>query len=330
MAITMLLGVPGSGKSYESVVYQTLPALQAGRKVITNLPLNVDKFAELDPAFPALIELRNPTVDNPRPFSRLDDYQFDWRGPDGGGPLFIIDECHFSLPRGSTPRDIEEWFSMHRHYLVDVILITQSYGKVSKSICELVQNAIVLRKNSTLGHSKSYRRQVRDGLRNSTEVGMSVRWLNEKYYPLYKSHTKSGGGAEAGLMDVKTIWTNWRFYLLGLSLVVILYAAYQGGFDFLFWSGSSKAKAPDKPAVSVSADSAKPAAVTSSRSNEKDAVLRFVGFVNGEPLVSVEGGRAPFAGRVVPLSKLSTNVEGAARACGQILLTAAGRARVEC
>lgn len=56
--INLLEGVPGSGKSYEAVVYHVLPALKMGRKVITNLPLQLDKFAAIDPDFLRLIELR--------------------------------------------------------------------------------------------------------------------------------------------------------------------------------------------------------------------------------------------------------------------------------
>lgn len=53
-----LEGIPGSGKSYEAVVFHVLPALQSGRLVITNLPLLVEAFAALDPAFRSLIQIR--------------------------------------------------------------------------------------------------------------------------------------------------------------------------------------------------------------------------------------------------------------------------------
>ena len=56
--INLLEGVPGSGKSYEAVVYHVLPALQSGRKVITNLPLNLNAFSVLYPDLVHLIELR--------------------------------------------------------------------------------------------------------------------------------------------------------------------------------------------------------------------------------------------------------------------------------
>lgn len=53
-----LQGIPGSGKSYEAVVYHVLAALKRGRLVITNLPLLVEQFAAIDPEYRDLIELR--------------------------------------------------------------------------------------------------------------------------------------------------------------------------------------------------------------------------------------------------------------------------------
>ena len=56
--INGLEGIPGSGKSYEATVYHVLAALQTGRLVVTNLPLNVEVFATIDPGYRALIQIR--------------------------------------------------------------------------------------------------------------------------------------------------------------------------------------------------------------------------------------------------------------------------------
>lgn len=61
--IDLLEGIPGSGKSYEAVVFHVLPALKKGRKVVTNLPLNVEAFAKLDARYPDLLDIRK----EPRP-----------------------------------------------------------------------------------------------------------------------------------------------------------------------------------------------------------------------------------------------------------------------
>ena len=91
--INLLMGPPGAGKSYEAVVFHILPALLEGRKVITNLPLQVDAFREYGVSS-SLIELKNPTLENPKPFSTIEDYGSDWRGENGIGPLYVIDEGH--------------------------------------------------------------------------------------------------------------------------------------------------------------------------------------------------------------------------------------------
>lgn len=59
--INLLLGAPGGGKSYEAVAYHVLPAVQSGRKVITNLPLYVDVFEAIVPGCENLIEIRTET-----------------------------------------------------------------------------------------------------------------------------------------------------------------------------------------------------------------------------------------------------------------------------
>jgi zona occludens toxin len=61
--INGLEGIPGSGKSYEAVVFHVLEALKTGRKVITNLPLNIELFGGIDPSYPGLLEVRR----KPRP-----------------------------------------------------------------------------------------------------------------------------------------------------------------------------------------------------------------------------------------------------------------------
>ena len=72
MAVNLLLGSPGSGKSYEAVAFHVLPSLQAGRKVITNLPLNVDEFLKFDKNIDiSLLTIIEPTKEIPRPFSSI-------------------------------------------------------------------------------------------------------------------------------------------------------------------------------------------------------------------------------------------------------------------
>lgn len=237
--INLLLGAPGGGKSYEAVVHHVLPALQRGRKVVTNLPLKVEAFGAIDPAFPALIEIRQRSaVDGARVFSVVADYSDPWRHPEGFGPLFVIDECHMALPVRLTSRDVEEWFSMHRHHNVDVLLITQSYGKISTAVRDLVQMVYRVRKNVALGSTRSYTRKVQDGLRGEV-VNTSIRRYEKRYFGLYTSHTQGVAAQEFNAADVRPLWRHWS--VIGAALCIGL-----GVSSFLFLGVKSPWTVPAK------------------------------------------------------------------------------------
>jgi len=215
--INLLMGPPGAGKSYEAVVYHIYEALKKGRKVITNLPVNVDEFDKKIPGSKELIEKREPTLENPRPFGKGEDYGDDWRGEQGIGPLYVIDECHKMIPKGTTSRSVEEWYAEHRHEGADVLLITQSYGKISTAIRDMVQLVYRVRKATALGSKNKYIRKVQDGIRGEV-VNENVRTYDPKMFPLYKSHTKSQFAVdESGATDVKPIWKHWS--VIGSAVV---------------------------------------------------------------------------------------------------------------
>lgn len=267
--INLLVGAPGGGKSYEAVVYHVLAALAKGRKVITNLALKVEAFAAIDPGYADLIELRKCTValrpveaeqtkaqsrfmsrlglDKPRTwngaaFSHVEDYGDPWRHEKSGvGPLYVIDECHISLPKTGTPVAVEEWYSLHRHEFADVLLISQSYGKLNAAVRDLVQIVYRVRKNIALGSSGTYTRKVQDGIRGA-EVNAAVRRYEKRYFPLYVSHTRSGVGAEAGAEDIIPIWRNWSVYGVGACAVVFAGLWMVNGNPFrMFWGPHVKA-----------------------------------------------------------------------------------------
>ncbi len=225
--INLLLGAPGSGKSYEAVVFHIVPALQAGRKVITNLPLDLDAFAAIDATWLPLIELRSESKrQGARAFAVADDYGDTWKhAVNGIGPLYVIDECHFALPVGATDRAVEEWYSIHRHQNADVLLITQSYGKISKAIRDLVQVVYRVRKNVALGSMGSYTRKVQDGVRGEV-VNTTQRRYESKYFKLYRSHTQGVAARELNASDVRPIWRHPYVLLavLFLALPLVLFA----------------------------------------------------------------------------------------------------------
>jgi zona occludens toxin len=246
--INLLLGLPGGGKSYEAVVFHILPALALGRKVITNLALDVEAICALHPEYRPLIEIRTatlkekPEVDwskaeslfkrfgiaareprhNAYPFSNLEDYGDPWRHPENGsGPLYVIDECHICLPKIGTPVKVEEWFSMHRHEFADVLLITQTYGKINQAVRDIVQVCYRVKKATAFGFNTKYIRKVQDGIRGEV-VNTSIREYKSQFFKFYRSNTKSGAGVEMASQDIKPIWKNWTFIGAGLCGLTII------------------------------------------------------------------------------------------------------------
>lgn len=250
----LMLGASGSGKGYEACVYQILPALQKGRRVITNMPLDLERWRALDPSFPDLIELRkrpqpirgtwNPTDETgafqlfadgrtlppsttARCFAGVWDFYTDWKNPETGqGPLFVVDEAQYVIPLQGCDKEVEEWSALHRHFNCDVLWATQSYGKLSRPIRENVQMVYRLRKKVAWGQPDRYIRKVQDGLRGEV-MNIGERKYESKYFGLWKSHTQGVAAEEFNAEDVKPIWTHWSFVgaAIMLTLFVVMLAS---------------------------------------------------------------------------------------------------------
>ena len=273
--INGLEGIPGSGKSYEAVAYHVLPALRSGRKVITNLPLNVDAFAAIDPAWRDLIEIRTrpaarigdwnaaniaeheafrlwtdrdpePQPENIFTFGSVWDYHSTWRGDKDQGPLYVIDECHVALPKLGTPDAVVQWFKLHRHYNAEVLLMTQSFRDINQPVAQLVATMIKCRKADILGNSDEYIRKVHAGYRGAV-IQTDRRKYESKYFGLYKSNTQSSGSAESKAQDVSPFIVKFRRFTWCFWVLAIAYMAYA------FWPqdgtsvwGHKSAPAPKK------------------------------------------------------------------------------------
>lgn len=214
-----MIGPPGGGKSYEATVYHVLASIEAGRKVITNLPLNVDEFAKIVPAARTLIEVRDrrgkPGEPETWAFGHLDDYGDSWRHPETNiGALYVIDEAHKPLPRrlagDRSGVKLDEWYAEHRHEGCDLLLLTQSYGKISKAICDQVQVCYRVKKKTVFGDSSGYIRKVQDGVKGEV-ISIAERTYEPRYFKLYKSHTRSEAAViEADARDVRPAFLRWK------------------------------------------------------------------------------------------------------------------------
>ncbi len=290
--INGLEGIPGSGKSYEATVYHVLETVKQGRLVITNLPLDLDVFAAINPSYRDLIEIRTTpqpvrgtwdadaagrgepafvlfedrhtekamvrvtagpadSVRVSRPaktFGHVWDYYSDWRDDKGRGPLFIVDECHVPLPRIGTDPQVVEWFKLHRHFNVDVLLMTQRFRGVNDEIADLMAMLIKVRKADVLGRADHYIRKVHAGYRGAV-ISTEQRKYKSELFRLYRSHTQGNSVTESAATDVSPLLVKFnrfkRVWLVG-TLTFCVYA---------FWPTSKPAPVakPAEPAWLIEA-----------------------------------------------------------------------------
>ncbi len=242
--IYAIAGRPGGGKTYEAVAYHILPAIKEGRKVITNITLNIDWFVKiLGDDVCDLIKIVDGRLTDfgstSRPFSQIEDYSDDWRNEKGQGPLYVVDEAHMSLPSRGLPAAILEWFSIHRHYGVDIILLTQNIRKVHRDIKDMIEVTYRCTKNTAMGSSNSYTKKVQDGC-NGEVVNTSIRSYKSEFFPFYKSHSQSNKHVqEAQAKDIRPFWKRWpvvgAVLLLSVGLVFNIWA---------WWPEAEKAPEP--------------------------------------------------------------------------------------
>ena len=234
--ISLIQGRPGSGKSYEAVKYHILPAIKDGRKVVTNIPINKDaikKFYGYDVAELIHVVADYDTSDfnskaDSYTFSKPQDYQYAWVDDTGRRVLFVIDECHFCLPKSGTHDAVKKFYTMHRHQGYDIVLLTQQVAQLDKQILGLIEVVYKCTKATAMGSSSRYIKKVFDGYRGDM-VDKQVREYDKTIFPFYKSHTQASGSVlEVNSTDLKPIWKTWPFYMsfLAFALGIYIFAAF--------------------------------------------------------------------------------------------------------
>lgn len=326
-------GIPGSGKSYEAVAFHVLPALEAGRMVITNLPLVVEMFVAVNPDYAKLIELRRraapvrgtwdfarvdengdgeafqlfedghaePVAGTLAPFSTVWCYYSTWKHPKTGqGPLFVIDEAHVPIPRIVASEHVRQWYSLHRHFNVDVLLMSQRFRKIHPDISELTAILVRCRKADILGRKGSYIRKVHSGYPGAV-ISTEERPYKPEYFPLYKSHTQGNSVAEASAADVKPFTVKWKRIQIGWWGATAIVCAY------MFWpfgAGADKASSGTSPMNVKPAIEAAPAVAHGDSSGSRQVARKEHEGAAAQPVAvkSEPVDPDPFAGKKIHLT----------------------------
>lgn len=185
-------GLPGSGKSYECVVYQIIPALKIGRKVYARINgLEHKQIAELIGKDLEYVKEHLIQIDEEQ-VMRINEHV-------ANDSLVIIDELQNYWPNGRaglTP-EMTKFVTEHRHLGIDIVGMGQSIADIHVIWRRRCEQKLQFLKMSMLGKPKKYKWTMFQGVLNAKgEIGFlkvksGTKDYDEKYFGSYKSHVDS-------------------------------------------------------------------------------------------------------------------------------------------
>lgn len=231
MSITAYTGLPGAGKSYGVVQHVILPSLEAGRVVVTNIPLNLEAIKKRIPTF-KLVQLEKKCPAQ------------DWLDSPSGA-VIVIDEAWNWWPAGVTADQIpvpqKTFYAEHRHKVgtdgksTEIVLVTQDLSQICAFVRALVEETFRCVKLTSVGSTNRFRVDCYTGaVTGQTPPKASLmRQMFGKYqadiYACYQSHTQSKTGL-AGMEEKAdkrgTIFGSWTMKASAAAILLLPVAIY--------------------------------------------------------------------------------------------------------
>jgi zona occludens toxin (predicted ATPase) len=305
--ITLVVGVPGSGKSYYTVTRLIVPALKAGRRVWAAFDIDLNR-SEVREAW-----ARHTGLGDTELRSRLQVVpDLSFLSNVGPNDLVVLDECQRFLRAGGVAnRDELLWFETHRHLGCDVVLVTQDHTKIFKQISVLAEMVYQCSKKSfrsLVGFRGTTLVKVKAGVREKDTIRSETVTYDPLDFMLYRSYRDPAvQESSSGALNLLKSWPV-RVGIFSVVLIVLM-------MSYKPWDIGSKSSRPAGGVVPRSIDAVKKSRgvegdelfremVLSSMVSEKVAALtvRITGSVG-----DVDGSHYWFmlcSGRSVPLSLL--------------------------
>lgn len=209
MTMTLIVGKPGAGKSLTLMKEYIVPAARgkkampgrrglperpgvAKRHVVTNVPVILERIERDFPELMGMIHVVGEEAGNTNPHAKVENLEAwaeDLVNEDGVGPLFVWDEAHLAYAKGRLTQQLLDFYTLHRHHAIDVILATQQVSQLNRDLAGLCEVYIILKRDRGWGGGNNKTsRWVYDGypkgalLKNETGVVH-----DRRYFGTYRS-----------------------------------------------------------------------------------------------------------------------------------------------
>jgi zona occludens toxin len=284
-----IFGAMGMGKSFEGVSQHVLPAIKAGRRVVSTIDgLNHQAFSDyLDEPIEKIHELLIVTTND---ILADDSAWYDPVKNDRSiiqpGDLVVVDEAWeiFSDDKKLSER-VQTWIAMQRHYAhpatgqtSDLVVLSQDKSGLNKFLKQRMSLSFECRKQLALSRSNSYSLYVFEG-KQRKPLRREDKKYDKKIFPLYQSYNNGAQGVEhkdsrQSIFNSKLV--KFGFPLGLLAVIFGIYFAFKKIHDFsgdkAFNKGAANAKTAPKPPPGVAAAPATTVATTGSSSAAPAAI----------------------------------------------------------
>lgn len=198
MAIHFHEGLPGAGKSYEACVFHILPALKAGRQVVTNIRgVNWEKFAELleEPVeYIKMLLIYIEPAEQDGEASEIERVKNDFADKTPDNAMIVWDEVQDYFPSGNykLPINQQKFWTEHRHRGLEIVIMGQDRDDVHKIIRSRIEDIVYFLKLQAVGRPNQYKWEQlqKQSKGRFVKIGSGVRSYESKYFGLYQSHRR--------------------------------------------------------------------------------------------------------------------------------------------
>jgi hypothetical protein len=232
MAIYLYYGKIGDGKTYHVLANEVVPAARKGRKIYTNLDgLNVRRLSQYVDREVDVIQWES--VDQIRAAFNL--AQDDKEGASlvvDRGALLIVDEAQMifdSRQWKDTGPGVLRLCEYHRHFGLDIVFITQSPGRLDKSLCRLANESLHVKNLRFLGSmfGKRYVINVRQTPWDRETMATMTGSFKPEIFALYRSSVVNARAR----VSKSAVKITWLVAPAGIALALLFFTR-NGGFGF--------------------------------------------------------------------------------------------------
>lgn len=246
MGINVYTGLMGSGKSYEVVSEVIVPAIAAGRRVVTNVDgIDGDKIREyieknyktVPETLGEVVHVTNGEVSQPNFFPYYDDKKGEHTDTIvQPGDLACIDEAwRFWPATGATLlKEHKSFFLEHRHFTnaqtgvaCDLVLMIQDMSTLNRFVKNVVAFHIRTHKKISLGLANNYSVSIFEGNKQTkaARISVTLRKYRKEIFPLYSSFKGGAAGKIVNVDKRQNMMARRSVWLTAIFMVLVLIAA---------------------------------------------------------------------------------------------------------